>query len=64
MLGFKTIRETVAEGFKSESWIRHGIRLGKIRTVKVGNIYLIPDDEVHRLKYNPPTITRREMFGK
>ena len=64
MLGYKTIRETVAEGFKSESWIRAGIRLRKIRAIKVGNIYLIPNDEVDRIKYNPPINTRGEMYGK
>lgn len=64
MQGYKTIREAVADGFRCESWFRAGIRLGKIKAIRVGNIHLIPDGEFDRIKYNPPTITRREIYGK
>jgi hypothetical protein len=64
MLGYKTIREVVATGFRSESWIRAAIRLGKLRAIRVGNIQLIADEEFDRIRYNPPKISRREMDGK
>jgi hypothetical protein len=48
---------------RSPAWIRKAIELGKIQAEKYNNIYLLTKHEVERVKENPFTISRQEMYG-
>jgi hypothetical protein len=64
-IGF-TVQEVSRQEYlnRSPNWIRAGIRLGKIKAQKAGNTFVIPPEEVERIKVNMPIISREEMFGK
>ena len=66
MIGFKTIRQAGATEHlnKSSAWIRAAIRSGKLKATLIDNrLYIISDEEIERIKKNPITISRQEMFG-
>ena len=48
---------------KSPHWIRKGIELGMIEAQKIGRTFAIPKTEVERIKKNPFTISKKEMYG-
>lgn len=66
MKDYLTIREAAESGNlnKSPAWIRAGIRLGKIKAERLGpKLFILHRAEVERIKDNPITISRQEMFG-
>lgn len=67
MKDYLTIRE--AAEFKnlnkSPTWIRAGIRLGRIEAERIGpKLFVIHRDEVARIKDNPIKISRQDMSRK
>jgi len=46
----KTIKETAKELRMTEMWIRKKIYAGKIKHVRLGGRYFVPDDEINRCK--------------
>ena len=49
---------------RSPAWVRAAIKAEKLKAERVnGRLLMIPKSEVARVKENPITITREEMFG-
>lgn len=63
MKGWHTIREASRpENLnRCEPWIRAGIRSGLIQIERIGNLTVIADAEIKRLRKNMPVI-RREAY--
>lgn len=61
IMNVHTIR-TYANAIKrSQQFVRHAIRLGKIKAEQLDNRWLIPKSEERRFKNEPFQITRMEM---
>jgi excisionase family DNA binding protein len=49
---------------KSNVWILGLIRSGRVRFTKAGRFFLIPVDEVARIKKDPPRLSYEDLFGR
>ncbi len=60
---FSITEASRAEHFnRSPGWIRAGIKLGKIEAKKVGQMFIISEDEIEKIKNYPIIISRKEML--
>ena len=65
MIDYLTVREASSpeELDRSLTWIWAGIRLGKIKAEKKGNLSLIHNSEIKRVKEEGLIITRKDLLG-